>query len=858
MIRKGPISEPSPDATLPPPSTHHGRASDATLPPSSPNSSGAAESPAGNGQPGVALLDPTIGYERPPLPAQEPAPTIAPGGAPAEPFDAPPAENAEQIQSAATLAPNPSAAPIAMPVNPTGIHTGASFGDYQVIETIAKGGMGIVFKARQRKLNRIVAIKMILAGQFADKGDVERFYSEAEAAAALSHPNIVRIYEIGEVQGQHFFSMEYIEGHSLTDLVRENPLTPRRAAEFVQTIAETMQFAHEKGIVHRDLKPSNVLVDAQQRPLITDFGLAKHQENESQLTVSGAVIGTPSYMPPEQAEGKGSLIGPRSDLYSIGAILYELVAGRPPFRAASPFETIRQVIQDEPLSPRLVNPGVPRDLETICLKCLQKDPARRYATAQDLADELGRFLRGEPILARPISPLARFWRLCRRYPVAASAIAAAVLLLVTTAAVSTSLSIVTARALAASEQSLRDAMQVVEEFLTKVSEDTLLNQPGLQPVRRELLEKALAYYQKFLKQRANDPRVQHELAGAMFRVGQITELLDSPDKALPSYEQAKAMQVAQLARSPGDPDRLKALGNTLNAIGTVRVKQKDYARARAEYMDAIAIRGRLANVEPASSEFQRVLGNTHMNLGLVEFNAGNLAGAREQLDQSQRIRQEALALSPSKETQWKLRCDLGKGYFSLGNLAAANLEKAAAIEQFTAAAQDFERVVAAQPDDLDNQKLLATCYRRLGDLLGGEPAVARKWYSQALDRLNPLARKNPDVVDYQTEQAGIYLNLAGMELDAGHAQAGMAALAAARDILQPLADRYPQVPRYQRDLAVTLRELAVEQDAAGHKEAAQLNLAQSIQLLKQLVAKYPDDEQYADHLQIASDIELSK
>jgi serine/threonine-protein kinase len=858
MIRQGPKAEP-PVETVPPPSTIRGQASDATLAPPAapPNATAAAESPPTGGTGRVDLLGSTFGYEAA-SPTVDPrlAPTMAPAGALG--LAEPSAETIEQSQSAMTLAPNPDVAPVAMPLQPTGIQTGASFGDYQVIETIAKGGMGIVFKARQRKLNRVVAIKMILAGQFADKADVERFYTEAEAAAAISHPNIVRIYEIGEVQGQHFFSMEYIEGHSLSELVRENPLAPRRAAEFVRTIAETMQFAHEKGILHRDLKPSNVLVDAQQRPLITDFGLAKHQENESQLTVSGAVIGTPSYMPPEQAEGKGSLIGPRSDIYSLGAILYELVAGRPPFRAASPFETIRQVIQDEPLSPRLVNPGVPRDLETICLKCLQKDPARRYDTSQLLADELGRFLRGEPILARPISSLARFWRLCLRYPVASLAIAAAVLLLVTTAIVSTSASIVTARALAASEESLRDAMQVVEEFLTKVSEDTLLNQPGLQPVRRDLLEKALVYYQKFLRQRANDPRVQSELAGAMFRVGQITELLESPNEALPSYDQARAMQAAQLARRPSDPERLKALGNTLNAIGTVHVKLKDYDRARKEYREAIAVRQRLAELDAGSGEYQRILANTYMNLGLAEYGAADFDAARTQLDQSQRIRQAALATPLPPETALKLRCDLGKGHFSLGNLAAADQDLEQAIERFQAAAGEFEAVVAARPEDLDNQKLLATCYRRLGDFLGEQPAIARAWFGKALARLTPLAAKNPEVVDYQTEQAGIYMNLAGLELDAGNAKAGVAALAAARDILQPLADRYPQVPRYQRDLAVTLRELAIEQDTAGAKDEARRNLVQAKQILEQLVAKYSKDEQYAEQLKITCEVELGQ
>jgi serine/threonine-protein kinase len=858
-----PLSEPPQDETLLPSSTHRGRTSDATLPPASaqpvpiPAAPSEPVAPAEVNQQPVDLVGSTLAYESPicGLPPGL-APTMAPSGAtsPAEPS----AETAQQAQSAATLAPNPDTAPVVMPPAPTGIQTGASFGDYQVIETIAKGGMGIVFKARQRKLNRIVAIKMILAGQFAHQTDVDRFYTEAEAAAGLSHPNIVKIYEIGEVQGQHFFSMEYIEGQSLSELVRENPLSPRRAAEFVRTIAETMQFAHDKGIVHRDLKPSNVLVDAQGRPLITDFGLAKHQENESQLTVSGAVIGTPSYMPPEQAEGKGDLIGPRSDLYSLGAILYELVTGRPPFRAASPFETIRQVIQDEPLSPRLVNSGVPQDLETICLKCLQKDPARRYATSQELADELGRFLRGEPILARPISSLARFWRLCRRYPVAASAIATAVILLATTAVVSTSLSIVTARALAASEQSLRDAMLVVEEFLTKVSEDTLLNQPGLQPLRRDLLEKALVYYQKFLQQRANDPRVQREVAGAMFRVGQITELLESPDKALRSYEDARAMQVAQLAQRPDDPERLKALGNTLNAIGTVQVKQKEYDAARKEYGAAIAIRKKLTEVDAASSEFQRILANTYMNLGLAEFNAGNLREARVQYGEAQQLRERALNRAPDAIGQQKLRRDLGKGHFNIGNLEAAEGRTAEAAQQFEAGVATFEQLVEQDGDDLDNQKLLALCCNLLGDLQRANmnPDEARRRYLQALARLDKLAEQNPGVIEFQTGQAGIDMTLSQLEYDAGNGDAVVRHLQKACGILKPLAERFPAVPRYQQDLAVSLRELAIQQDTRGQKAEARANLSEAERILEKLAGKYPQESQYQEALQTTRDTKL--
>ena len=355
----------------------------------------------------------------------------------------------------------------AMAAAPKAVTIGALFGHYELIEPIAKGGMGIVYKARQRNLNRVVAIKMILAGQFADQTDIDRFYAEAEAAAALSHPNIVAIHEIGEVQGQHFFSMDYIEGQSLADLVRENPLRPRRAAEFVRTIAETMQFAHDSGVVHRDLKPANVLLDKRQRPLITDFGLAKHVSGQSQRTMAGSIVGTPSYMPPEQASGKIDEVGPWSDLYSLGAILYELFTGRPPFRSASPFETIRQVLETEPLSPRLLNENVPKDLETICLKCLQKERVRRYTSAQELADELGRFLRGEPIQARPISQVARFWRLCKRYPVTSSAIALAVVVLIAATGISTGFYIQASRALVKSDESLGEAIAAVNDLFTR-------------------------------------------------------------------------------------------------------------------------------------------------------------------------------------------------------------------------------------------------------------------------------------------------------------------------------------------------------------------------------------------------------
>lgn len=296
-------------------------------------------------------------------------------------------------------------------------------GDYELLEEIARGGMGVVYKARQKRLDRIVAVKMIRDSALARPEDVVRFQSEAAAAAGLRHPNIVAIHEVGLHEGRHFFSMDYIEGSSLAEFARDNPLSPPAAAALVKAIAEAVQTAHDQGILHRDLKPSNVLIGPQGQPHVTDFGLAKRLDADSRLTGTEQILGTPAYMPPEQARGEHGQTSFASDVYSLGAVLYELLTGRPPFRGESPIATIRQVLESEAVSPRRLNPAVSRDLETICLKCLEKDAAKRYATAQALANELDRILRGVPIQARPIAALARGGRWCRRNPALALALA---------------------------------------------------------------------------------------------------------------------------------------------------------------------------------------------------------------------------------------------------------------------------------------------------------------------------------------------------------------------------------------------------------------------------------------------------
>jgi serine/threonine protein kinase len=304
-------------------------------------------------------------------------------------------------------------------------------GDYELLEEIGRGGMGIVFRARQRSLNRLVALKLIRGGRFSSELEITRFRSEAEAAATLEHSNIVAIHEVGEHEGQHYLSMRLIEGQSLANLISNSSskISTREAARFVATTtAYAMHHAHQRGILHRDLKPSNILIDADGEPYVMDFGLAKRLDHDSCLTVTGATLGTPSYMSPEQAGGQKTLTT-ATDVYSLGTILYELLTGRPAFKGDTTVDTLNQIREKMPSRLTSINPNVDRDLETICLKCLEKDPQRRYQTAQAVADELNRFLRNEPILARPMNSIGKVWRWCRRKPVVASLGTAVVLML---------------------------------------------------------------------------------------------------------------------------------------------------------------------------------------------------------------------------------------------------------------------------------------------------------------------------------------------------------------------------------------------------------------------------------------------
>lgn len=373
-----------------------------------------------------------------------------------------------------------------------------SFGDYELLAEIARGGMGVVFKARQVSLKRIVAVKMILAGQLSGDADVRRFHAEAAAAAHLDHPCIVPVYEVGQHQGQHYFSMGFVDGPSLAKQVASGPLPPREAAELVVKVAGAIAYAHERGVIHRDLKPGNILLDKNRQPRVTDFGLAKRTSTTAEgsgveaLTATGQILGTPSYMPPEQAAGKSD-VGPLADVYSLGAVLYTLLTGRPPFQSANMVDTLLAVLEEEPIAPRKLVSSLPLDLSTICLKCLEKEPHRRYGSASELADELQRYLNGAPILARPISRVERAARWIARHPKKAGATGFGLLAVVLVASiVSAQMRAVREESdrqllVAAEENDRRRAESLVEAVLTAPSEAVPYAVENLRPLSRHAL-----------------------------------------------------------------------------------------------------------------------------------------------------------------------------------------------------------------------------------------------------------------------------------------------------------------------------------------------------------------------------------
>ncbi|MCI0683921.1 MAG: serine/threonine protein kinase [Gemmataceae bacterium] len=441
---------------------------------------------------------------------------------------------------------------------------------YTIVSELGQGGMGAVYLACQTAADRLVALKVLQENLHADPAALERFRQEAMTLARLQHPNIVPVFEVDTCRGRSFYTMEYCAGGSLAEHLRGTPLSPAEAATMLATVAGAVHAAHQAGIIHRDLKPGNILLSgrvsrgmgdceaadaadtAADSPLTThsfklaDFGLAKKLD-AAPHTQTGVILGTPQYMAPEQARGESKAVGAAADVYALGAILYQCLTGRPPFLAATQVETLRQVIDDEPVPPRRLQPKLARDLETICLKCLRKDPQSRYASALALADDLRRHLEGRPIQARPLGPALRTWRWCRRNRAVAGLLALLSVVLLGGLASTTFMwlraedNYVRAENLhVEAEKNFDDTVAAIETYYRKVSENRLLLLPGMAGLRRELMTAARPYFEQFVEHRRHDPRLRHQLAMAHLALADIDKTLGAAQRSLPHFEEARA------------------------------------------------------------------------------------------------------------------------------------------------------------------------------------------------------------------------------------------------------------------------------------------------------------------------------
>ncbi len=678
-------------------------------------------------------------------------------------------------------------------------------GNYEILEEHARGAMGVVYRARDVLLDRMVAVKVILAGQFALPMDIARFRNEAQAIAALDHPNIVPLFEFGEFDGHHFFSMPWINGGNLADRIQQNPLLPLEAAEITLQIARAVHYAHGLGVIHRDLKPRNILIDGKSGIRVSDFGLAKIVSSmqastaKTELTLSGQIVGTPAYMAPEQAHGSADQ---RSDIYSIGAVLYALSTGRPPFQAATPLETLRQLQDTEVVEPRRLNAQIPRDLETITLKCLHKQPGSRYLSAEDLADDLQRFVEGKPVVARPISPLEHLVRWTRRQPVVA---ALAVILFVSLAGGLASTLVFYGRERQQQQQAVKNfeiASSAVDKYLTEIAASPELKAHGLEKLRKDLLTTARDFYQQLDRQPLRNQALQVKLAEAYKNLGFISQELGDLPTAIHNYDQMRLAYELLASESPQSIDFRSSIATSLHQRASIYSKLGNSASAESDLLAAIAGYKEITALTHAI-RFQVLLALTTVDLAALYSNQ-----SRDHEGQATYAQVNSIATGfPSEATELvdsKTAQNMVQVYTSLSadcerrgkwEEAATWLLKAIPVSQnmliSSADAPDLRFDLASSTGKL------ALVYQKLD-----RSDEARSHFKQAEEILVPLTKEHPLVIRYLEGLAAHWLNYGALEYSR-HAwvESELADREALR-LYKELAQRQPDAVQHWLDVAM--------------------------------------------------------
>lgn len=735
-------------------------------------------------------------------------------------------------------------------------------GDFEILREIGRGGMGVVYQARQISLDRPVALKVLPLAGLLDQKQIARFQKEARAAAQLHHPNIVPIFSVGYERGVHYYAMQYIEGLPLDLAIRElQPSlrgaaapTPRpvdtadggsfaapadqadpeaapdttvgqssrvtqralstvqsaraadyfrRVAELGIQVAEALEHAHQYGIIHRDIKPSNLLLDEQGKVWVTDFGLARFQA-EADLTATGDLLGTLRYMSPEQAAGQTALIDQRTDVYSLGVTLYQLLTLEVPFDGSDRQSLLRRITDEEPRSPRRIRPAIPVDLETIVLKAIAKTREHRYTTAQELADDLRRFLEGKPTLARRPTPLDRAVKWARRHQaVVGSAVALMVVSLVGLS-VATLLMVRqranTQAALARAETHYQQARRAVDRFATRHAQQ-LAALPGAERLRQELLHETLQYYQEFIDQAGQDPSLQADLAVTHFRVGETAEQLGDRTRALTAYQQARDL---------------------------------------FEH---------LARTQPKTLKHRADLALCHNNLGLLLSRQGKTAEAEQAYRQAIRLQQELVQAGTETAERARARSDLALSYGNLALLQAQAGRVAQAAASYHAAIQAQQALVENHPQEARYLANLAMSYNNLSLLYAkSDPAKAEQFCRKGLELQERLVAQHPGVSAYEGDLALSYNNLGALASAGGRAEEAKASYQAAIDCQRRLVRQAPAILQFRRDLAISSNNLGRVYSASSDLRRAKQSFQEARTIAEELVRDNPAELNYRSDL----------
>ena len=722
-------------------------------------------------------------------------------------------------------------------------------GDFVLGGEIGRGGMGIVYEARQLSLSRRVALKVLPFAAVLDARQIARFKNEAQAAAQLQHPNIVPVYAVGVERGVHYYAMQFIEGQPLDRAIAQlraltgeeapalqdtasfpagekddretvlstKPVHAHREAsllsrkwvsrrEYFETVmrlgvqaAEALHAAHSLGVVHRDIKPSNLLLDAAGKLWVTDFGLARCQTDLS-LTQTGDVVGTRQYMSPEQALGQAALVDQRTDVYSLGATLYELLTLRPAFAAEDGTTLLRRIDLEEPRPVRSLRPEVPLDLETVVNKAMARQRDERYLTAQDLADDLRRLLDGLPPVAQRPTILDRVGKWSRRHrrAVVLSMAAASVAIV----GLSISLLLINrarTRAehdYARAETYLRQAHETVDLFGSRLAE-RLGHVPGAEQVRREVLHETLAYYQKFIEQAADNPQLRADLATTYSKIGSLNDQMGLSKEAIAAHRQAVELLEQLAAAEPGNLEYRGQLGLAKNNLALALASGSDQPAARQVFAEAIALQRELASQQPHDQQHGLQLAVTHNNLGALLRDAGE----------------------PDR----------------------ASVEFAEAIRLGSAAMEH-------DGDDVTALRNLATAYNNLAAIQQAKPAEAIARYRQAAQLQRQLVAAHPAELPYRSELATTLNNLAAAQSRSKQLAEAAATYRQAIDLQQELLRVVPLDRTFRRDLAVTYNNLGLTHARLAEPEAAQLCFRNALGFGEQLVSEQPDDSEMQSSL----------